>query len=71
MQTNERLRLTLDLDPGADPIAGRVEPQKGPGEPFAGYVELIAALERARNGGAEASSADVAGGRPAHVQEGG
>ena len=47
---NEHRKLTIDLDPGADPIAGRIGPDEGPQAPFTGYRELIASLEQLRDG---------------------
>ena len=44
----ERL-LTVGLDPDADPVAGWVQLEADERQVFAGYMELIAALERARD----------------------
>lgn len=43
-----RLQVTLDLEPGADPIAGSCTHGSGPAECFVGWLGLMAALERAR-----------------------
>ena len=40
-------RITLELLVGADPIRGSLEHADGRSEPFWGWLELIAALERA------------------------
>jgi hypothetical protein len=40
------LRVTLELDPSSDPIAGQVE-----GEPFTGWLQLAAALQDLADGG--------------------
>jgi len=41
-------RLILELDPGSEPITGRLRDGSGVERPFAGYVELISALEELR-----------------------
>jgi hypothetical protein len=47
-----RQQLVLELDPDADPVRGTIGPSSGPSagpvEVFDGYVQLIAALEKAR-----------------------
>jgi hypothetical protein len=40
--------VRIELDPGAQPLAGRVLAASGDPVPFSGYVELIAALELMR-----------------------
>ena len=39
--------LTLEIDAGSDPIAGRVSEDGAPAEPFFGWLGLARALERA------------------------
>jgi hypothetical protein len=39
--------FTLDLEVGTEPIAGRLSEPGGEPAPFAGWLELAAALERA------------------------
>jgi hypothetical protein len=39
-------KLTVELDPGSDPIAGRVTDGRGT-RPFSGWLELAAALQAA------------------------
>jgi hypothetical protein len=41
----EPTRLTIDLTPDAEPIAGRIESMGGESREFAGYMGLIAALD--------------------------
>ena len=40
-------RLGISIMPSSDPIAGQVELPDGTTTPFEGYVQLIAAVERA------------------------
>ena len=40
----------MTIETGSDPIAGRLALPDGSSTPFEGYVELIAALERLREG---------------------
>jgi hypothetical protein len=44
-------RITVELEPGADPIRGSVEHADGRREPFWGWLELIDELRRAAEGG--------------------
>ena len=41
-------RITLQLEPSAERIAGLITIRDGAPRPFTGYVELLAALEGAR-----------------------
>ena len=41
MATANRSRATLELEPGADPIRGRIERPDGTDRPFWGWLELI------------------------------
>ena len=45
-----RRQVTLDLEEGADPIAGRLTNEGEPPVAFAGWLELAAALERVLHG---------------------
>lgn len=45
---DEQAELTVTIESGSDPIAGRLALPNGSSTPFEGYVELIAALERLR-----------------------
>jgi hypothetical protein len=38
-------RITLELDPGDLPISGRLMANPGSGQPFTGWLSLLAALE--------------------------
>jgi hypothetical protein len=49
----QRLKLELDADPSA--IRGTLEHADGTREPFWGWLELMAALERATTSDADAS----------------
>ena len=60
------LHLRLDLDPRSDPIEGALTVGAGPPEPFVGWIELAAALERLRSEAAGAVA--VPGGEPAFVE---
>ena len=42
------IHLQLDLDPRSDPIEGALVVGARPPEPFIGWIELAAALERLR-----------------------
>lgn len=44
-------RITLEFDPGADPITGSLREGKGVRRPFAGWLGLAAALETTLRGG--------------------
>jgi hypothetical protein len=46
----ERRELRLSIEPGSDPIAGRIGPPGGAQTPFEGYMQLVAALEELRGG---------------------
>lgn len=46
------LRMVIELDPG-EPIAGRIECEDRPTQPFRGWLELSSRLERLRAGAAE------------------
>ncbi len=43
----ETLRITLELEPAADPIAGRLYAHERPEHSFFGWLEFAAALEAA------------------------
>jgi hypothetical protein len=45
MPSPARTRLTIDLDPWADPIAGVVQEGCGHSRPFAGWIELTRTIE--------------------------
>jgi hypothetical protein len=64
MENSLAVHVELDLDPGADPIEGRMSVAGGPPEPFTGWMELASALERARSDGAAGVPASVSGGPP-------
>lgn len=43
-----RVRIELALEVGADPIRGVISSSRGSTASFAGWLELVVALERAR-----------------------
>ena len=47
MSTANSLRITLELEAGADPIRGLIEHADGSRRPFWGWLELIEAMQRA------------------------
>ena len=53
------LRIVLDLEPGSEPISGTIASGSDPGEPFAGVMQLVAALDRLRETGADQALAGV------------
>jgi hypothetical protein len=53
-------RLIIDLDLAAEPIGGHVTSAAG-ARPFAGWLDLIAALERARTAGLQANPTGASG----------
>jgi hypothetical protein len=44
----DRLRIVLELEDGSEPISGTIAADLGPAEPFAGVMQLIAAVDRVR-----------------------
>jgi hypothetical protein len=46
MSTASNPRITLELEPGADPIRGTIEHPDGSRQPFWGWLELSAELRR-------------------------
>jgi hypothetical protein len=46
MSTEGNPRITLELEPGADPIRGSIEHADGSRQPFWGWLELSAELRR-------------------------
>ncbi len=45
-QSQDRLWLQLQLEPGVEPIRGRIVSEHGSGEAFVGWLALAAAIER-------------------------
>lgn len=41
------VRLTLEVVPGREPIAGSVRVRGGPARRFAGWIDLVAAVQEA------------------------
>jgi hypothetical protein len=51
-EDRKRQQVMLELDPGSEPIAGRLLPADGAGSEFVGYLALISAIEAIRSTGA-------------------
>ncbi len=47
MTVDEPLRISLELEPGSDPIRGRLRDQRGSESPFEGWLGLMGAVEAA------------------------
>jgi hypothetical protein len=45
VRDRRRKRLTLELEPDAEPIEGRIREGRGPAREFVGWLGLAAALE--------------------------
>jgi len=58
-ETARRIPLRLELEPGAEPISGRLTGPDGVGEEFIGWLALSTALERMTRG----DEGGAAGGR--------
>jgi len=50
MSTASNPRITLELEPGTDPIRGSIEHADGSRQPFWGWLELSAQLRRVAAG---------------------
>ncbi len=46
-------RLEIEFQPRSTPFAGRIFVDDGPGREFAGYIQLLAEVERARTSNAD------------------
>lgn len=42
------VRILLEIEAPSEPITGRVGPEREPGRPFVGYIELISTIEELR-----------------------
>lgn len=49
MRDIRAIRLSIELDPGAEPLAGTVQIQDEPRRPFIGWIELAHLVEQARS----------------------
>ena len=58
MKGDARRILTLAIDPGSDPISGRLDDEEGSGEEFVGWLGLAKALESALGLAPRLDSAD-------------
>lgn len=54
-------RLVVELDAGTDPVTGRIGPSSDAMEPFIGWTELAAAMQRLRRQPGEDASLSDAG----------
>ncbi len=66
----ETLRITLELEPAADPIAGRLYAHERPEHSFFGWLEFAAALEAACKEGSALPGRGGAGARSEHEAPG-
>lgn len=64
MKREAPTRLGVSIRPGSDPIAGQVRLPDGTTTPFEGYVQLIAAVERAHLGTAAGGYRPAPGSAP-------
>jgi hypothetical protein len=55
----EPLRIVLDVEQGVEPISGTIASGSDPAEPFAGVMQLVAALDRLRGDEPEQQLAGV------------
>jgi hypothetical protein len=44
----EPLRISIELDPGSEPLAGRITVPGAAPRAFVGWMELVHAIDRAR-----------------------
>jgi hypothetical protein len=61
------MSLTIDIDPGSDPIAGSIAGPTGSARRFSGLLDLLSNLERLRAAQAQAprgTAPDSSGGPP-------
>lgn len=48
MAAKPSVKVSVELQAGAEPVAGTVQVEGGPTQPFIGWIELAHAIERAR-----------------------
>lgn len=48
MAAKPSVKVSVELQAGAEPVAGTVQVEGGPTQPFIGWIELTHAIERAR-----------------------
>jgi hypothetical protein len=46
---DELLRISIEIDPGAEPVAGRIIVAGDAPRAFVGWMELVHAIDRARH----------------------
>ncbi len=61
LRVQQPLRITLELEPGADPIAGRLYAHEAREHRFYGWLEFAAALEAACKEGSASTGMGAAG----------
>jgi hypothetical protein len=49
MPNSRRVRITLYIDPHAEPIQGQLLREGEPAQPFSGWIELTSVIETARH----------------------
>jgi hypothetical protein len=50
---DELLRISIELDPGAEPVAGRITVPGAEPRAFVGWMELVHAIDSARHSSSE------------------
>jgi hypothetical protein len=58
MASREAIRIEVEVEPGSEPISGQFRPSTGPSRPFAGWLDLVAAIEHERWAGSEGESGE-------------
>jgi hypothetical protein len=48
MGAKPSVKVSVELEAGAEPVSGTVQVEDGPARPFIGWIELARAIERAR-----------------------
>jgi hypothetical protein len=48
MGAQRTIKVSVELEPGAEPLAGTIQVQDGTPRPFIGWIELTHAIEGAR-----------------------
>lgn len=55
MNAEPRVRLSLELDLGANPVSGRLDGPEHQTRAFSGYIELLSLIENVRHAGRAAA----------------
>jgi hypothetical protein len=59
MNAEPRVRLSLELDLGANPVSGRLNGPEQQKRTFSGYIELLSLIEDVRRSGGGAAKEEV------------